>query len=514
MIGLGFMLPDYRLASFKDGLSVGNLPFTVTPEISGLARSQKAANSGYLWTIDDNRVNPVKLCAVAKANGASGGTITLTGAVGVDVEDISSATIGGTFYLYVSDTGDNASTRTSVNVFRFAEPTITGSDQSVGTFETIVCQYPASPTGELGTTPRDVESMFVDPDTGDMYFITKRNPTVQVHRLAHQTSYSGTQTLTYLGDMFALPTSVPANGNNGGRATGADISPDGSEIVVKNYTTMFYFRRRKPSQSIYQALAATPVTITGYVGGGRPSSHPNNEPQGEAVCFDNNGLNLYTASEAVAAFGSTASFYPLFRYDRIPRPVSSMSFQQGVSSYTGTSDTYLYSLAGSNTQVRGAETTFIAADNDLVTPNARYGLLKFDLSTFPAKKRIVGCELQLHINTEGQTIFVHQMLTAWASATTTYSNLYTPNRMPRFDGIDASAAEITHFGNYDTLVTGVSSVDYIKLRLPASLIQAWVDGTVANNGLLFYNTDGDGMQFRSAEHATTADHPKLTIYYV
>lgn len=508
------------LPSFKDGVSVGNLPFALSAEISGIVRSQRAENAAYFWTIDDALVNPAKLLAVAKANGASGGQWTLTGAAGVDVEDVASATVGGQPYLYVADSGDNASVRATIQIFRVKEPVITGGNGTLAAgvdYETIVCNYPAAPAGELGTAPRDAETLLVDPDTGDMYLLTKRTTTVQCFRLLHAASYTGTQTLTYLGDISLLPTTVPANGNNGGRATGGDISPDGSEIVVKNYEKVYWWSRVKGTTSIYTAMTAAPTEIRAYVGGGRPSSHPNNEPQGEAICFGHDGVDLYTASEAVAAFGSSATAYPLFKYTRLAAQWTEASFQQGVSGYAGAEDTYIYSTAGNATQIRGAELTFVAADNDLVTPNSRYGLLKFNLAASGLAGRVVvGADLSIFLNTEGQTIMVHEMKTAWTAALSTYAAggggtaLYTPSRQPRLDGIDAGATELIRFGNYDTLVTGVGGVGNIRLKLPLALVQQWIDGG-GNQGLLFYNTDGDGMQFRSCEAVTPADRPLLTI---
>ncbi len=179
------------------GVSLGNLS-TSFPEPSGLARPTVVSNRGYIWMEQDSG-GPNTFLAVNLTTLATAGSWTLQGVSQTDFEDCASAKIGGQSYLYMADIGDNGSVRSTVIIYRCKEPTITGSDGTIvsGDIETITCQFPG------GNLPpqKDCEGFLVDPDTGDMYLITKRNFPALIYKLPHAASYVGTQTLTFMGKL-------------------------------------------------------------------------------------------------------------------------------------------------------------------------------------------------------------------------------------------------------------------------------------------------------------------------
>lgn len=183
--------------SFHQKTNPWNLSLTY-PEPSGFARPTVPANYGYLWLNEDSG-GPNTFLAVNLATGAASGSWTLQGISQSDFEDCASARINGTSYLYMGDIGDNASARSTIIVYRCKEPTITGSNGTIvsGDIETITCEYPA------GNLPahKDCECMLADPDTGDLYFVTKRIFPAKVYRLPYAASYAGTQTLEYMGKL-------------------------------------------------------------------------------------------------------------------------------------------------------------------------------------------------------------------------------------------------------------------------------------------------------------------------
>jgi hypothetical protein len=80
--------------------------------------------------------------------------------------------------------------------------------------------------------------------------------------------------------------------------TGAAISPDGSEIVVRTYTAISYWKRNA-GQTIADALQ-----------NGNSRQLPYRvEPQGEAVCFDKDGKGYFTISEKAAASSVNLYYY-------------------------------------------------------------------------------------------------------------------------------------------------------------------------------------------------------------
>jgi hypothetical protein len=199
MNALGIMAAHQRgfVPAFKQGALLGNLS-TSFPEPSGLARPNVPANRGYIWAEQDSG-GPNAFLAVNLSTLATAGSWTLQGISQSDFEDCTSFVRNGINYLVMGDVGDNASARATIILYRCPEPTITGSDGTItsGTIETITCQYPAANIPAL----KDCECIFADPDTGDIYFITKRIFPGQVYKLPFQTSYSGTQNLTYMGKL-------------------------------------------------------------------------------------------------------------------------------------------------------------------------------------------------------------------------------------------------------------------------------------------------------------------------
>jgi len=499
------------LAEFADGISVGNLPSTTNwQELSGMACPTLPANAGNLWIVSDQPAN--MLACVSAANASSRGVWTLQGvsiAAPADWEEVATARIGGVSYLYVGDFGDNGNARATFNIHRCVEPVITGSDGTIpsGDIHTIVCAFPG---GGSAPTHKDCEALIVDPDNGDLFIITKREAIPGVYRLAHQVSYSGTQTLEYLGKMWDVPdiTTVPL-GATACNVVGGTISSDGREIIVKNYDAIYYFARPDKSVSIYTTLTQTPVQVS-YVGGGSVSpkkSHPQAEPQGEAICFSYDNNDYFTASEYLATEGSTASRFPLFKYTRLPKAAATVAFQDGVApdaSYAGTLDTYIWQTNPAT--VRGTETTIVLDITPGTPSDDRRALLKFDLSSIPANAIVAGARLDLWISAEGQGWAWYRMLVPWDENSTHNSLGGVSN-----DGVKAVATESARNGfNLDT-ITGIS----VRDNMLVSDVQQMVANPATNYGWLGLNTDagGDGVQFDSRQSTTPARRPKLTIRY-
>src|SRR5690606_16673354 len=80
--------------------------------------------------------------------------------------------------------------------------------------------------------------------------------------------------------------------------TGADISKNGQEILIKNLLEVFYWKR-KPGESVNKLLKRPAVKLR-YTP----------EPQGEAIAFNRNGPGYFTLSEAVLGLNSILYFYP------------------------------------------------------------------------------------------------------------------------------------------------------------------------------------------------------------
>ena len=494
-----------RIPFFKDGLSQGNITTTGNwSEVSGLTNPTLSANSNFLWAQSDGSIDFLLAMGL---DGSDQGELTLQGVSGVDHEDLSSARVGGVSRIYLFDFGNNGNGADSrgagidLVVYRIIEPTITGSDFTItsGNIEKIDCAFPG---GDV-PTHRDCEVGMIDTN-GDIYIITKREAIPTVYFLAHASSYTGTQTLTSLGNMFDIPdsSSVAASGN----AVGGNISPDGTEILIKSYNIMYHFPR-SDSQTVIQALSANPTELASYVGGGNdnyPKSSPSQEPQGEAATFGFDGNNYFTTSELQSDHGG-GDGVPLFKYERINKVPTTISFQDGVAptgAYAGTEDTYTESSVGA--AVHGTDITFISD----VGPGERVGFLKFDISAIPAGSTIVGAKVDLFIDTEGQGWTFHRVLNSDWDEADSFNSL--PNGPPASDDVFASSTEDNRNGvNLDTLTLTVRN------NVLIATVQAWLDGTQSNFGWIIRGTHAtDGQQFDSRENATTANNPALTVRFI
>lgn len=70
-----------------------------------------------------------------------------------------------------------------------------------------------------------------------------------------------------------------------GQSTAGDMSRDGSQILIRTYTDIFWWNRA-PGQSIAEALRGPRCTMP-----------IREEPQGEALAFTPDGKGYYTLSE-------------------------------------------------------------------------------------------------------------------------------------------------------------------------------------------------------------------------
>lgn len=236
-------------------------------EASGLVQSVR--NPGVWWTHDDSG-GAAALYAI-DGSGAVVATLPLAGATNRDWEDLAlgPGPIAGTPYLYVGDIGDNAAVRSSVRVYRVEEPRLDGV--AAGT------TLPAAPADvavlayEDGA--RDAESLVVDPGSGELWVITKREAQSRAYR-AGVPPFRGEATT------LRLHATLPFGG-----AVAADVCADGQTVLVKTYGAIRAF---VADAGIAAALRAVPAERLHVV-----------EPQGESIAAAPDCSGYATLSEGV-----------------------------------------------------------------------------------------------------------------------------------------------------------------------------------------------------------------------
>ncbi|MDX6721359.1 MAG: hypothetical protein QOJ63_3613 [Solirubrobacteraceae bacterium] len=254
----------------------GRVSAPAATELSGLVLSR--SQPGVLWTHNDSGDRP-RVLAVA-ADGRLLGDVALTGAENVDWEDVAigrgrvsgagATTTGGV--LLVGDIGDNLARRTSIAVYRVAEPRVgVAGATTTAPASRIALRYPDG--------PRDAEALLVDPTDGALVIVAK--------------SYSG-RAGVYVADRPSTG-ATPATLRRSGRlslgvreaVTAGDVSADGRTIVLRTYDRAFVWVRRD-GERVGAALRRRPCAAqAGLLV----------EGQGEALALTAAGDAFYTVPE-------------------------------------------------------------------------------------------------------------------------------------------------------------------------------------------------------------------------
>lgn len=235
-------------------------------EASGIADSR---SGGTLWVIEDSG-NPPHLLSLQK-DGSMAKQLPLVGAENVDWEEL--AMLDGD--LFIGDFGDNARQRPSCTIYQFTEPA--SDSDSITSFKTIRFRYP--------DRSHDAEALLVDPQTKDIFIITKSDAASMIFKLSYPYSYTEMNTV-------ALTGTLPFNG-----VTGATISKTGREILLKTYLNIYSFTR-EASETVDNALAKKPEQVAYQV-----------EPQGEAIAFAQDLSGFFTLSEKGMSSSVNLHFY-------------------------------------------------------------------------------------------------------------------------------------------------------------------------------------------------------------
>ena len=289
---------------FEIGVELSTIHDDVLEEASGLVASVN--NPNMLWTHNDSG-DKARIFLIDKG-GIVKTSVLIDSARNRDWEDIAigPGPVEGKTYLYIGDIGDNESEFMFKYIYRIEEPVIDVKitrDTTIRTVAVIKFQYPDG--------LRDSESLMVDPLTRDLFLISKRELKANLYRLP----YPQSTTSTILAELvvsqieFDQSSSVDTTRLNGEalirgyhpkyfyQIVAADISPDGTEVLVKSYSTVYYWQRQ-PAEAIGDLLKR-PALVLPY----KP------EPQGEAIGFDITGNGYYTLNEKMRGKEQKLIFY-------------------------------------------------------------------------------------------------------------------------------------------------------------------------------------------------------------
>jgi hypothetical protein len=258
--------------SFNQAQDLGVIENNAIKEASGIVASYR--NKGLLWTHNDSGDN--NRIYSMDANGKGTREFFLEGANNRDWEAISMVSFPDSPYIYLADIGDNSANHADYAIYRVAEPEINASTPKTNTLrnvQKITFKYPDG--------ARDAEAFLIDQSSRDIFIISKRESNKRLYRLPFPQSYTQTMTAEFVQELttFSTGTGEPSY------ITDGNISVDNQEIIIKNYLQIFHWRR-STNETIPNALKRTPTSIPYGI-----------EPQGEGICFAQDGGGYYTISE-------------------------------------------------------------------------------------------------------------------------------------------------------------------------------------------------------------------------
>lgn len=225
-------------------------------ELSGLTRS--LATDDWLWAHNDSGDTP-RLFRIG-LDGSEGGIVEVPDALAIDWEDIAAFRWQGQAALLIGDIGDNAAQRRALTLYAVTDPGANGATATL--LWSLHFRYVDG--------ARDAEGLAVDPLTGEILILSKRQRPPSVYRLPMpQTAPAAgvIHTASRVGPVLHLPKPTaadladnPVYGALRDWPTALDISPDGRFAVVTTYKDAYRYQRHA-SEDWAAAFARAPQII-------------------------------------------------------------------------------------------------------------------------------------------------------------------------------------------------------------------------------------------------------------
>lgn len=248
-------------------------------ELSGLVAS---TDGRYFWGLNDSGGAP-RLFRVG-ACGEDLGQVEVEGVRNRDWEDLAYMVEDGEPLLLIADIGDNMARRAQLGIIAVPEPAV---DQT-----RVVPRWQqrfAFPQG-----PRDAEALAVDPLTGEVLLLSKREDPPRLFRIPRGGARS---VAAELGEVGTIRTTLTRNWLRGmvyqlfgSMPTAMDISRHGERLAVLTLTELFVWTRT-PGQPWIEVMNREPMHFV----------VPASLEQAEAVAFTADGSAILLSSEKPGA---------------------------------------------------------------------------------------------------------------------------------------------------------------------------------------------------------------------
>lgn len=280
MVIVLMLIAGYAQKIVKDkGTVTGHLQAKEMDEISGIAAS--AVNPGIYYVHNDSGDTSRFFAITPDGKLKATYYFKAEAHIHLGVTDCEDIAVGpgpdpGKNYIYLGDIGDNTASRKYLTIYRLEEPVLNGHD-STSTLQATAL-YLKYPDG-----PKDAETLMIDPTDQLLYIVSKRKSSVTVYTTpinykANDTVMLDKRTRLHFGGLPPFKW-----------ITAGDISKDGSQVLLKNYHNVYYWKRT-PGEPVWKTMTHKPL-----------KPYYDNEKQGEAIGFTPDGTGYYTTSEGLNA---------------------------------------------------------------------------------------------------------------------------------------------------------------------------------------------------------------------
>jgi len=287
------------------------------PEVSGIACSR--VTPGYIWMQSDDYESYI--VATTEKGDSCYLKVKFSKKIRWDWEDMSGGVYNDTNYLFIGAFGDNDETDGDYHIVYFQEPAIESGVKNITiTPSDIKYVYPDGRN-------HNNEALMYDNREQMIYIITKVYYDVcQVFRIPFRTDYgTEVQTLEYVCDLGVID-DIGWGTVDGKKlrfrgfhlVTGADVSPDGKYILIKNHNNIsapyswVLLWEREGDESVAETLTnRTPQPLYCY----------EYEWQGEAICWLDS-TTFYTTSDSDGE-------PPIYKYTKKTQSIEAATSEAG-----------------------------------------------------------------------------------------------------------------------------------------------------------------------------------------
>ncbi len=286
---------------FEPGVQTGTIQSGLIDEASGIAASRN--NDDVFW-VNNDKGDSARIFALTSA-GTHLGVYNLSPATNIDYEDIA---IGpgpapGVDYIYIGDTGDNGHKRTSITVYRVAEPVVDSGQSPVTVTLSGVDAFPMQYPDDV----YDAETLIVDPITNDIFLVTRRRRGEKDSMVFRKAAPHTPGVMVTL----ELVATISADDDIKGGA----ISRNGEMVILRPHkdsdTQLDGLLWLRPQGSLVGDIFSNPPCLVPLI----------TETQGEAITFDADDCGYYTVSE-----GENQPIYYYSRTEQCPEPEPTADF--------------------------------------------------------------------------------------------------------------------------------------------------------------------------------------------